>query len=407
MITKFDSFFGGHVVTDNLGLTGTPVAERWLSDEQLASVFEEARAMAVLMEDLGFDTLWLAEHHFQREGYGGIPNTLMASVYLAQATSRLRFGGFFNTVPAWHPLRLAEDFATADILTGGRVAFGVGRGYIPAEVETLGGVLIDDEANRDLFEEQVEIVLKAWNEPSFSHHGKHYDLPARVPHRGQELEEITLVPRPIHRPVEVWQPITSATQRGLDFMAKHGIKGVIVGGTAPGGPAEKLATGYRDALARAGRVTELGEDIAVGFHVHIAATEEKAMEEAAPFYEESVKALAPLGRFRDLTEKQIIATADPVKAPLAGLPTIRDAVKEGAWLCGPPESIVEKLMGLQERLPGVERVFANAGGLGIPPSVIREDLEWLGKEVLPAFKQPAAAGPPGPAWTGGNGASVL
>ena len=64
-------------------------------------------------------------------------------------------------------------------------------------------------------------------------------------------------------------------------------------------------------------------------------------------------------------------------------------------------------MGLQERLPGVERVFANAGGLGIPPSVIREDLEWLGKEVLPAFKQPAAAGPPGPAWTGGNGASVL
>ena len=172
MITKFDYFYGGHVEMDNMGFQGLRVDDRIESDEHLASVFDEARSIAELMDRLNFDTLWLAEHHFQREGYGGIPNIPMLSLYLAQNTERLKFGGFFNTIPAWHPLRLAEDFAMADILTQGRVRFGIGRGYIPREVETLGSPLEDDAANRELFEEQVEIIFKAWNEQSFSHRGR-------------------------------------------------------------------------------------------------------------------------------------------------------------------------------------------------------------------------------------------
>ena len=73
MITKFDNFYGGHVEMDNPGFQGTRVDDRAMSDEQLASVFDEARAIAEVMDRLGFDTLWLAEHHFQREGYGGVP----------------------------------------------------------------------------------------------------------------------------------------------------------------------------------------------------------------------------------------------------------------------------------------------------------------------------------------------
>ena len=111
MITYFDSFYGGHVEVDNVGLKGASVDDRWLSNEHLATVFQEARGIAQVMDRMGFDTLWLAEHHFQREGYGSIPNILMLAVYLSQVTERLNFGGFFNTVPAWHPLRLAEDFA--------------------------------------------------------------------------------------------------------------------------------------------------------------------------------------------------------------------------------------------------------------------------------------------------------
>ena len=156
-----------------------------------------------------------------------------------------------------------------DVLTGGRLRFGIGRGYVAREVETLGGPLLDDAANRELFEEQVEIMLKAWHEPEFAHAGAAYRVPADVPHMFDDLVDITLVPRPAHLPVEVWQPITSSKQRGFDYMARHGIKGVIAGGTAPGGQAEQGAALYRDALARAGRETELGEGLAVGFQMHL------------------------------------------------------------------------------------------------------------------------------------------
>ena len=309
MITKFDYFYGGHVEMDNMGFQGLRVDDRIESDGHLASVFDEARSIAQLMDKLNFDTLWLAEHHFQREGYGGIPNIPMLSLYLAQNTDRLKFGGFFNTIPAWHPLRLAEDFAMADILTQGRVRFGIGRGYIPREVETLGSPLEDDAANRELFEEQVEIIFKAWNEQSFSHRGVHYDLPARVLNRGQELEEITLVPRPFNLPVECWQPIFSASPRGIDFMVKHGIKGVV-----PGGPrVDEIAANWREAHLRAGRNTELGEGLALVLQIHIADTEEQAIQEATVWFEEQLKVLAPLGRMPTLTEEQIQATFDPEK----------------------------------------------------------------------------------------------
>ena len=199
------------------------------------------------MDEHGYHTLWLAEHHFQHEGYECIPNIMMAAVHLAHLTTRLRIGCGFNIAPMWHPLRLAEDFATADILTGGRTVFGVGRGYHTREVETFGAPMLDAEANRDLFEEQVDIVMKAFNSESFSHHGKHYTLPPAVPYRGYELKEITLVPRPLRRPVECWQPVVSAGARGLDFMMKHRIKGLIGGGAAT--MAEKSIYAYQEAAA--------------------------------------------------------------------------------------------------------------------------------------------------------------
>jgi len=116
----------------------------------------------------------------------------MLAVHLAHVTKNLKIGWGFNIAPMWHPLRLAEDFATADILTGGRTILGVGRGYHTREVETFGAPMLNQEASRKLFEEQVEIIFKAFNEESFSHQGKHYTLPPRVPYRGYELEKLTL-----------------------------------------------------------------------------------------------------------------------------------------------------------------------------------------------------------------------
>ena len=213
MITKFDTLYAGHVDMDDVGYAGTPVNDRVFSNAHLATAFDKAEAIATLVDRLGFDTFWMAEHHFQPEGYECIPNLLLFNVHLAHLTSNVRLGCAFNIAPMWHPLRLAEDFATADVLTDGRVVFGVGRGYHTREVETFGAPLLDQDANRELFEEQVEVIFKAFNESSFSHHGKYYDLPADVPYRGYQLKDMTLVPRPKHLPVECWQPIQGGTQR--------------------------------------------------------------------------------------------------------------------------------------------------------------------------------------------------
>ena len=268
----------------------------------------------------------------------------------------------FNTVPAWHPLRLAEDFAVADLLTGGRVRFGIGRGYINREVETLGATLDDDAANRELFEEQVEIIFKAWNEASFAHRGTHYRLPPPVRYRERELQEITLVPRPRNLPVECWQPIFSASPRGIDFMVRHGIKGVVPGGAR----VDEIARSWQAALAASGRPTELGEDLALVVQVVMADTQEQALQTASTWYEEQLKVLAPLGRMPFLSREQVLATYDPRAATQAGLPTVRDLVRDGAWICGPPEHVYERLCEYQERLPGLHRVSVGAGALGIP-----------------------------------------
>src|SRR6516225_6180494 len=105
---------------------------------------------------------------------------------------------------------------------GGRVIFGVGRGYHTREVETFGSPLLDQNANREMFEEGVEVLFKAFEGKPFSHQGKYYTIPPEVPYRGYTLKEITLVPAPERLPVECWQPIQSGSERAFEFMAKYG-----------------------------------------------------------------------------------------------------------------------------------------------------------------------------------------
>ena len=385
MITKFGSLYAGHVDLDDIGFDGLPVNDRWLSDERLASVFDKAEAIARTLDVGGFDAMWLAEHHFQREGHECIPNILMLAVHLSHLTERIKFGCGFNITPMWHPLRLAEDYAMADHLTGGRVIFGIGRGYHTREVEVFDAPLLDNDANRKLFDEQVEIIFKALHEPAFSHHGEHYTIPPPVPYRGYQLEDITLVPPPRTRPVECYQPIVSANPRSLDRMARYGIKGMIGGGAAAGGAHDATATAWRDALAQAGRDTELGEDLIIGLVFHIAESKEQAIAEARPFYEENMKMFAPLGFVRGLTDDQIAATGDPSRIHNAGLPTLEEAAASGSWMVGPPDAVIESLSELQERYPGLQEV--NVGSVvGTPQSVVVEQLQRFAEEVMPAFK---------------------
>jgi alkanesulfonate monooxygenase SsuD/methylene tetrahydromethanopterin reductase-like flavin-dependent oxidoreductase (luciferase family) len=384
MIKKFDSLYAGHVDMESVGYAGTAVNDRHFPNEHLATAFDKAQATAQLMDRTGYDTFWMAEHHFQHEGYECIPNLLMMAVHLAHLTERIRIGCGFNTAPMWHPLRLAEDFAMADILTGGRVTFGVGRGYHTREVETLGAPLLNQPANRELFEEQVEIVFKAFNNESFSHQGKHYTIPAEVPYRGYDLKELTVVPRPLWLPVECWQPIQSGSERALDFMARMGINGVVGGGSAEGGAINSVVINWQKMQAKYGRNLELGEGLCFGFHFFIAESREAGVKQAGKFYEENVKMFGPLRLVRALSDEQIELMSDPAKAPHADLPTIEDAVNNGGVLCGTPEQIIEHLKKLEIAYPGLERVMVSLS-VGVPQSLILEQLEQFATEVLPAF----------------------
>jgi len=381
MISSFSTSYAGHVVDDRLGFGGIPANDRHYSNEDLAQAFSWALEIAQLSEALGFDEFWMAEHHFQPEGYECIPNLMMLNLYLANHTNRIKFGCGFNITPMWHPLRLAEDFAMADILTGGRVIFGVGRGYHTREVETFGAPMLDADANRELFEEQVEVILTSFREESFSYHGKHFQIPANVAYRGYQLEKLTLVPRPLNQPVEVWQPLVSGNPRGIDFMAKMGIRPLIANNPEPA-LGERMAL-FRDAAAVHGRDLKLGEEVGLGYRFFIAESQERAIELARPYYEEALKFAAPLG-LTALTSDQIDAVAAGRAPRGVQLPTLEEAVASGTWLCGPPELIIEHFERLEQQYPGVERINMGAV-MGMPLEVFKDQLTQFSEEVMPEF----------------------
>ncbi len=383
MIERFSTLWVGQVQHEDMGFDATPVNERWYDDAYLATPLLTTEKLATLMDSLGFDTLWLAEHHFQPEGYECIPNTLLMATHLAGRTERLRFGTGFNIIPMWHPLRLAEDFAMADILTRGRVRLGVGRGYHGRELESFGAPFRDAEASRDLFEDQVELLMKALKQKTFSHHSENYDVPPAVPYRGYELEELVLVPKPQH-PMECWQPVVSASDRGLDFMIRHDIKGFVGGGTASGGASEAVIRRWQEKLAETGRETELGTDLTVGLSFILADSVEEAKRIGLPVLEEYQKMFGPLGFAGDLTDHQLALLGHRETASTAGLGSIDDAIEAGSWVCGPPELLIEKITELQERFPGLQEIMV-AQPVGAQPTMVLEQMERFGKEVLPAF----------------------
>jgi alkanesulfonate monooxygenase SsuD/methylene tetrahydromethanopterin reductase-like flavin-dependent oxidoreductase (luciferase family) len=384
MLKYFSTLYAGHVLEgDGIGFDGTPANDRWYSNERCAQAFDIARKTAQSLEELGYDILWMAEHHFQREGYECLPNLLMLSVWLSQYTKKIKFGCGFNILPMWHPLRLAEDFAVADLLTKGRVIFGVGRGYHTREVETFGAPMLDADANRELFEEQLEIIMKAFNEESFAHKGKHYTLPPAVPYRGYQLEELTLVPRPVHRPVDVWQPIVSGSQRGLELMARHGIKGMILGTAAPF--IDNWMHLYQETNARYGRQLQLGENLALGLWCYMDETRDKARRAFKPIFEEHVKFAAPLGMLR-YNEEQMQATGPGgVARHIAAGANFEEVLANRAWFCGTPDDTVAYLKEVEEKYPGLEHLVIGFP-MGESVTQFTEQLTVFAREVMPAFK---------------------
>ncbi len=377
MITKVSVLYVGQIELDNVGRDGTPADERRYPNERLVEAFHTARDVAQHMDELGYYCLWTAEHHFQREGYEVFPNLILLGTWLATQTRRLKFGCAFNILPMWHPIRLAEDYAVADIVTGGRIIFGVGRGYHTREVESFGAPMLDNQANQALFEEQMEVLLKAFNEEAFSHQGVHYRIPPPVEYRGYTLRDVTLVPRPVNRPVEIWQPIASG--KTLPYIAQRGIKGMV---TLNGERIfDQVARAYQAEAARAGRALALGEDLCWGVGVYLADSEAEAIRRAEPYHDERYKWFAPFGFVRYADE-----AGRPWGTPgaTARLPTIQDGVAQRAWLCGPPAHVIERIREVEARYPGLDHMMLHwAEGMGVKE--FKEQLTWFARDVMPAF----------------------
>src|SRR6201981_1110982 len=326
MIKKFHVLYVGQIELDNVGLNGTPANDRRYSDTQLAEAFFTARDVAPLLDELGFDVLWTAEHHFQREGYEVFPNLIQLGLWLATQTKRLKFGCAFNVLPMWHPIRLAEDYAMADIVTDGRVIMGVGRGYHTREVETFGAPLLDAQANRELFEEQLQLLLKCFNEEEFHHRGKYYECPPPVPYRGYDLKDITCVPRPKHLPVEIFMPIASG--RTIDMMAQYGLKAMV---TLNGEKIlDDVVRAYHAACLRHGRHKALGEDMIWGAGVYLADSREEAIRRLEPAHDERFKWFAPFGfvRYADAEGRTWGSPGAPARTP-----SLQDGVEQKGWVC--------------------------------------------------------------------------
>src|SRR2546425_12331900 len=138
-----------------------------------AQAFDEAMAQTIAAEDLGFDAVWLAEIHFQKER-SVLSSPLVVAATIAARTRRVRIGIAVQVLPLAHPLHLAEDVATLDHLSKGRLDFGVGRSGLPGH---YSGFNIPYEESRDRFEETLDIVLKAWTEERFTYARRHRRVP--------------------------------------------------------------------------------------------------------------------------------------------------------------------------------------------------------------------------------------
>src|SRR6266568_3137429 len=379
MINKFHVLYVGQIELDNIGRDGTPANDRRYSTERLSEAFMTARDVAQTMDELGFHALWTAEHHFQHEGYECLPNLVQLGLWLATQTKRLKFGCAFNVLPMWHPIRLAEDYAMADVVTDGRIIMGVGRGYHTREVETFGAPLLDAAKNRELFEEQLRLLLACFNEQSLHFKGKYYECPPPVDYRGYQLKDITMVPRPKHLPVEIWMPIASG--KTIELMAQYGLKAMV---TLNGEKIlDDVVRAYHAACQKRGQNKQLGEDMIWGAGVYLADSREEAIRRLEPAHDERFKWFAPFGFVRYADEQG--RTWGSPGAP-ARTPSLADGVKQKAWFCGPPSHVIDGIKSIEAKYPGLED-FMIHWAEGLPPDEFKEQLRWFARDVMPAFNR--------------------
>jgi alkanesulfonate monooxygenase SsuD/methylene tetrahydromethanopterin reductase-like flavin-dependent oxidoreductase (luciferase family) len=344
---------------------------QWPEDRSQQDVYRNEIEQLSLAEEQGYDSAWLAEHHFSRYGIG--PSIHLTAAHLAARTSRIRIGTAITILPFFHPLRLAEEVAMLDILSGGRFDWGVGRGYQGHEFTGFG---VDISESHHIFREQLQIIEKAWTGEPFAWDGEHFQFP-----------ELTCLPTPVQRPrPPIWIAALSPSTAEWAAANRYPVM------TDQFSPTERIAKTrgiYREAAARAG-FDVTGLELPTLRQVYVGETMARAREEARPgllwYYRSLARVGSPGGPSGEIPENYSFYRMfgedgfNPDHDPDAFVQFLFD----NCTIIGDEVYCREKLSELQERV-GLDSLIAwqNFGGLSHEQTLASQ--RRLIEKVAPAF----------------------
>ena len=335
------------------GLFGSASARRGSGEFDSTEGFHDFIEYNIEAEALGFHGTFVVEHHFT--GFGQVSATLNLLTWLGARTKSLRLGTAVTVLPWHNPVLLAEQAATLDLLSGGRLDFGIGTGY--RYNEFVGFDVAMDEA-REKFEESIAIILKAWTSNTrFSHQGKFWTF-----------NDIVVEPPPFRKPHPVvW--MGAGSERSIRDVARRGFNLLLGQYSSPADVASNIAI-FRDAVEAKGEQWDpLRVGVTRAFFVTDDARERgEALERRLANRRRQLKlATTPDGTILGGPDR---ADGDPVEVNLASA------------IYGPPDEIARKIEALREA--GAVYLLLNGGGSGGGERG-RQSLRRFAREVMPAF----------------------
>ncbi|MBV1906494.1 MAG: LLM class flavin-dependent oxidoreductase [Pseudomonadales bacterium] len=315
----------------------------------LPTVYERALERIQIMDSTGYDAVWLAEHHFS--GYSVCPSVHIMGTHVAATTKNIRIGTAVSLAAFYHPLRLAEEVALMDMLSGGRVNWGAGRGFDKKELECFD---ILPEESYEVFHEHIDIVMAAWRDEKLNFKGKRY-----------EFKDVEVLPKPLQENLPVW--IASSSNEAITWAAEKG-HAILMDPHATHVTIASKYQDYRTQLAANGHT--LKQDIPMARLMAIAPTEKEALEIAKSgagwIYDAYANPnVAATGKNVGSHQKELQKLDDPVARYM-----------DGVVVYGTPEQVVDKLKKLEETLP-LEYLLA--------APLSHETFLLLTEEVMPHF----------------------
>ncbi len=320
-----------------------------------ATAFDEALAQMKAAEELGLDAVWLAEIHFQKER-SVLSSPLVVAAALAASTRRIKIGIAVQVLPLSHPLRLAEDVATVDHLSKGRLEFGIGRSGLPGHYQ---GFNIPYSESRERFLETLDILKKAWTLDRFSHDGRYF-----------HFHDVCIMPKPYQQP---HPPIRMAatTEETYPLVGRMGLPLFVAPRTISISELKRLVVGYDEGWSATGRPGR--GDIGLSLPVYVAETDRRAQEEVEASTMHFFRTISLALRKSDTRE----AVAERL-----GQISYADVLREQV-IYGSPEAVADRLRALREDLSFSSlSAWMNCGGQ-IPSERVLTSMRLFAERVIP------------------------